>query len=435
MLRIITVLFFAAASSALAGESRPNGENGSTTAAVSEPTGPLTLRQALALALSRSPELAAFSYDIRIAEARILQARLLPNPESSLNSENIGGSGDVSGTGAAERTLQLGQLIELAGKRKKRVVEARLGRKLAEFDYEVKKREVFLDTHQAFVDVLAGQRAIAVNEQIVGLTESVLPDIRRRMEAGKTSTIELTRSNVAIATARIGLAQAKRDVEVARHRLAAQWGATKPRFSVALGNLDDSPPLASLDSLASLLSGNPRLARFDTERAHRQATLEREKAAAVPDVTILGGVRQFSETDSAAFLLGFSVPIPLFNRNQGNILAAREHIGKTEAERRFVQATISAELAEAYHTAVAAREQIQFFRDTVMPQSDEALEVTSEGYRAGRFSYLEFLDVQRSVVTARQQYVAALLIHQQAIARVESLTSGSLHRAHVPPNR
>lgn len=435
MLRIITILFLAAASIASAGETQTTTEITSTTGAVVEPSGPLTLRQALALALTGSPELATFDYDIRIAEARILQARLHPNPESTVTSENIGGSGEFGGTSAAERTLQLGQLIELAGKRRKRITEAKLGRDLAGFDYEVKKREVFLNVHQAFVEVLAGQRAIAVNEQIVGLTESVLPDIRRRMEAGKTSTIELTRSNVAIATARIGLAQAKRDVEVARHRLASQWGAAKPRFSVALGNLDDSPPLASLDSLTSLLSGNPRLARFDTERAHRQATLEREKAAAVPDVTILGGVRQFSETDNAAFLLGFSVPIPLFNRNQGNILAAREHIGKTEAERRFVQATISAELAEAYHTAVAAREQIQFFRDTVMPQSDEALEMTSEGYKAGRFSYLEFLDVQRSVVTARQQYVAALLIHQQAIARVESLTSDALHRAHVPANR
>lgn len=435
MLRITIVLFFAAVSLAVAGESRSSVQNGTATAAVSEATGPLTLRQALALALTGSPELAMFDYDVRVAEAGVLQASRLPNPEASLDSQDIGGSGPYRGARVAERTLQLGQLIELAGKRRKRVVEARLGRDLAGFDYEVKKREVFLDVHEAFVQVLAGQRAVAVNEEIVALTENVLPDIRRRMEAGKTSPIELTRSNVAIATARIGLEQARRDMEAARHRLAAQWGATKPRFSSALGNLEDSPAIASLDTLTRQLSAHPRVARFETERARREATLAREKAAAVPDVTIRGGVRQFAESDNSAFVVGASVPIPLFNRNQGNIRAAREQIGKTEAERSFVRATVSAELAEAYHAAIAAREQIQLFRETVLPQSDEALKTITEGYNAGRFGYLEFLDVQRTLVTARQQHIQALAAHQQAIARIESLTSGSLHRGHSSTTR
>lgn len=399
-----------------------------------EPPGDLTLGQALALALRGSPELAMFDYDIRIAEAGILQAGLRPNPESNVLSENIGGSGNFSGTGAGEQTLQLGQLLELAGKRRKRVAEARLGRRLAEFDYEVKKREVFLETHQAFVDVLAGQRAVVVNEEIVALTESILPDIKRRIEAGKTSTLEETRSNVSVATAKIGLEQARRDLLAARHRLAAQWGATKPRFSSALGNLEDTPPIAALDSLSNRLTENPRLARFGTELEQRQATLALQKAQAVPDVTFQGGVRQFAESNNSAFLVGASVPIPIFHRNQGNILAAREQIGKTEAEQAAVTAEIFAELAEAYQAVQAARAQIDLFRNTVLPESEKALKTTSEGFNAGRFSFLEFLDVQRSLVTARQQYIQALAAHQQATARVESLTNGPLHRTHHAPN-
>jgi cobalt-zinc-cadmium efflux system outer membrane protein len=299
----------------------------------------------------------------------------------------------------------------------------------------VKKREVFLDTHQAFIEVLAGQRAVAVNQEIVELTESVLPDIQRRIEAGKTSTIEETRSNVSVATARIGLEQARREMLAARHRLAAQWGSTKPRFASAVGDLEDAPPIASLDVLSSRLADNPRVARFGTELDQREATLARERAAAVPDVTVHGGVRQFAQSDTNAFVLSASVPIPLFNRNQGNIRAAREQIGKTKAERLAVQATISAELAEAYHAVQAARAQIDLFRNSVLPESEKALQTITEGYNAGRFSYLEFLDVQRSLVTARQQYLQALVSHQQAVARVESLTSGPLHRGHPPPNR
>jgi cobalt-zinc-cadmium efflux system outer membrane protein len=401
---------------------------------VVEPAGTLTLRQALTLALTHSPELAMFDYDIRIADARVLQAGLLPNPESNLWSENIGGSGDLAGTRSAETTLQLGQLLELAGKRRKRVREARLGRRLAEFDYEVKKREVFLATHQAFIDVLAGERSVAVNKEIVELTESVLPDIKRRIEAGKTSTLEETRSNVSVATAEIGLEQAKRDLSAARHRLVAQWGSAKPRFSSALGNLDDVPSIASLESLSNRLVENPRLARFGTELAHRQATLAKEKAQAVPDLTALGGLRHFADADTTAFTVGAAIPIPLFNRNQGNIKAAREQIGRTEAERAAVTAAIFAELAEAYYAAQAAGAQIDLFRTTVLPESEKALKTTSEGYKAGRFSYLEFLDVQRSLVTARQQYIQALVAHQDAIAKVESLTSGPFHQTHSRPD-
>ena len=117
MLRIITALLLLAASVAVAGESRLN-----------EPTGALTLRQALALALSRSPELAAFDYDIRIAEARILQAKSTPNPEVDFTGESVAGTDAYSNADQSENTLLLSQLIELGGKRRARVREAGFGR-------------------------------------------------------------------------------------------------------------------------------------------------------------------------------------------------------------------------------------------------------------------------------------------------------------------
>jgi cobalt-zinc-cadmium efflux system outer membrane protein len=437
MLRFITALLLAAASTLVAGESRTSGTvstsetiSASQTAVV-EPTGVLTLQQALALALTRSPELATYAYDVRIAEAQVLQAGLRPNPEADLNATN-----EFAFPGGSERTIQLGQLIELAGKRRKRVVEARLGRQLAEFDYEARKREVFLATHRAFVEVLVGQRAAAVGQEIVSLTEEVLPDIERRIEAGKTSTVERTRSNVAVANARIALEQARRDLLAARQRLAAQWGSTSPRFSSVMGDLEDVPGIASFDALAARLPSNPRLARFGTELAQREATLALERARAVPDVRIIGGASQFGGTsNNPGLILGTSVPLPLFNRNQGAIRAAREQIGRTEQQRVAVQAALFAELSDAYQAVQAAHAQIELFRTNVLPQSEEALKVTREGYVAGRFSYLEFLDAQRTLIAARQQYLEALAVHQQAAARVESLTSGSLHRAHQPPNR
>lgn len=106
------------------------------------PTAMVTLPQALSLALMKNPELAAFSWEVRVGEARTLQAGLPPNPEIGLEVEEFAGSEDRQGVDAATSMLQLSQLIELGGKRSKRAQVAALERDLAGWDYEAKRLDV-----------------------------------------------------------------------------------------------------------------------------------------------------------------------------------------------------------------------------------------------------------------------------------------------------
>ena len=411
MLRIITALLLLAASLAVAGESRLN-----------EPTGALTLRQALALALSRSPELAAFDYDIRIAEARILQAKSSPNPEVDFTGESVAGTDAYSNADQSENTLLLSQLIELGGKRRARVREAGLGRELAGFDYEIRKREVYLKTAEHFVDLLAGQRRVALAEELVRFANEFVPAVEKRVEAGKASSLEKTRFDMALASARIDLEEARRDVLAGRQRLAAQWGSTRPRFASVAGDLDRTPATASLDMLARRLAANPRLARFGAEVAQREAALAREKAAVVPDVTLRAGPRQINETKDVTAVVGFSLPLPLWNRNQGNIRAAQEQISRTGAEQATAAAALMTELTDAYQNLSRARATIEILRDEVLPGGESALTATTEGYEAGRFSYLEVLDTRRTIGAARIQYLQAITDYHKALHTVEALT-------------
>jgi cobalt-zinc-cadmium efflux system outer membrane protein len=398
---------------------------------MAEPTDELILRQALALALTRNPELAAVSYDIRIGEARILQAKLLPNPEAEFTSENIAGSGEYSGANLSENTLLLGQLIELGGKRRARVREAASGRDLAGFDYETKKREVFLKTAQDFIDVLALQRRIVINEQLVRLANDFIPVVVKRIEAGKASTLEKTRFDVAIGSARIDLEQAKHDLVAARQRLASRWGSLKPRFASVAGNLDATPAAVSLDALARRLAANPRLARFGAEVAQREAALAREKAAAIPNVTLRAGGRQINERNDTTAVVGFSVPLPLWNRNQGNIRAARERVDRADAEQATVAAELMTELTEGYENLERARGAILILRENVLPGAEEALKATTEGFEAGRFSYLDVLEARRTTGAARIQYLQAITDYHKALHVVEALTADP--RAHNLP--
>lgn len=392
---------------------------------IAEPEGVLNLTQVLALALERSPELATYNYDIRIAEAEILQASLRPNPEIQAQSENFGGSGAYRGMKSSENTLQIGQLIELSSKRQKRIEEARFGREVATLEYESRKRDVFLATHTAFTSVLVAQRAVAVNEELVKLAEQGLPDIQRRIEAGKTSPLEAQRANVSIANTRIALEQTKRELQAARYRLASQWGSTQPKFTTVQGNLEDLVSLEPLETLTAKLANNPRLTRFGAEKMQREARLRLEKAKAVPDVTVFGGAREFGTADDTALIVGASIPLPFFNRNQGAIRAARERLSRNDSEKTAVQIELSTLLAEAYQIVQGATAQINLFRNSVLPQSEQALSTAREGYTAGRFSFLDVLDAQRTVIAARQQYIQALATYQQSAARVISLTVGA----------
>jgi cobalt-zinc-cadmium efflux system outer membrane protein len=262
-----------------------------------------------------------------------------------------------------------------------------------------------------------------VNEELVQLAGSFIPAVEKRVEAGKASDLEKTRFDVAIGSARIDLEQARRDLLAARQRLAAQWGSTRPRFGAAVGDLDATPAAASFDALARRLEANPRLARFGTEIAHREASLAREKAAAVPDVTLRAGARQLNESKDGSALIGFSLPLPLWNRNQGNIRAAREQIGRAGAEQAAAAAALTAELSDAYQNLVRARAAILILRETVLPGAESTLKATSEGYEAGRFSYLEILDARRTIGAARIQYLQAVSDYHKALHAVEALTA------------
>ena len=260
-------------------------------------------------------------------------------------------------------------------------------------------------------------------EELVRLANGFTPAIEKRLEAGRASTLEKTRFDVALASARIDLEGARRDVLAGRQRLAAQWGSTHPRFAFVAGDLDATPATVSLDELARRLSANPRLARFGAEVAQREAALAREKAAVVPDVTLSAGARQFNETKDVTAVVGFSLPLPLWNRNEGNIRAARAQISRAGAEQAAVAAALMTELTDSYQNLARARATVEILRKEVLPGGESALTATNEGYEAGRFSYLDVLDARRTITAARLQYLQAITDYHKALHAVEALTA------------
>jgi cobalt-zinc-cadmium efflux system outer membrane protein len=388
---------------------------------IAEPNGAITLRRALALALIHNPELRAFSWEVRASEARTLQASLLPNPEIKVEVEEVGGTGERSGFDGAATTIQLGQLIELAGKPTKRKRLASLESKLAGWDYEAKRLNVLTEVAHALVEMLAAQERLKLTEELVELSEQVLNTVTQRVETGKDSPVEKTKAQVSLASARIEQKQARQRVASARKQLAATWGSISPGFDVVTGQLDATFPIPSETELRHLLAQNPDLARWAIEMQRRRAALELEKANAITDPKIFGGMQRFNETDDTPVVFGLSIPIPTSNRNQGRILEARYNIAKARRQRRAAEANLYVALADAYEALSSALIEVTALKNEVLPGAQSAFDATRQGYRQGKFDYLMVLDAQRTFFQARARYIESLAAYHKAKADVERL--------------
>ncbi len=397
------------------------------------PTQAVSLREALRLVLAQNRELAAFDAEVRAADARILQARLLPNPEVGGEVENVAGSGQFQGTEAVETTLQLSQLIELGGKRHARTRVASKGRELAVWDYEQKRLAVLTETAQVFIDVLTAQHRIELIRQTVKLAQDFLPESQKRVEAGKASPAESIRGEIAVSSAQIELEQAERDLAAARELLVSFWGARVPQFASVSGDLDHTEPEApSAPLLTGRLIANPQLARYETEIEQRQAQILLEHAQAAPDLTLAAGYRHFAETKDSAAVIGFSIPLPLFNRNQGAIREAQVQLEKTHELQAAATTRLDAELGQAYQTLLAAQREIATLQGKILPFAQEAYDTIHEGYGAGRFSFLELLEARSTLTSSRIQLLNAKRTYHRAVAEIEGVTgqAPTLHIKH-----
>lgn len=400
---------------------------GSAPAAIIEnPTGPLTLRQALRLVLLQNPELAAYDTAIRAAEARQLQAGLRPNPTLFLEADNLTGSGAYRDTRQSETTLQLSQLVELGGKRAARVRVAAHGRELAGFDYDSKRLEVLTETAQTFVQTLAAQERIGLAEENARLAEGLASATQQRVQSGRASSAETARATAAAATLRIELQQARRDLAIARQKLAASWGANAPRFGLARGELGRVAPAAAVAALSARLQSNPALARFSAELAQRRAALALAQADATPDVTLALGPRYLAGSNDATIRLNVSLPLPLTNRNQGTIREAFAELVRAGQLQQAAAHRLGTALTEAYQNLLTARAEIETLNGVVLPATRQAFDAINDGFQSGRFSYLEAVEARRALTAARVQLLAAQAAYQSAVAKVEGLTAGPL---------
>lgn len=382
-----------------------------------------TLRyaEALSLALTRSPQLEGFAWQVRIQEARRIQASRLPNPVIAAGIENIGGTGPFSGLGSRETSVRLSQEVLLGADRLKRKQVAGFEKELAGWDYESARLDVLTGVTQAYVTVLEAQRQVQLQEELVGISLELYQTVKSQVQAGKVSPLAETRARVQLSNTQIDLRRARQNLEAVQGNLVSFWGEEDPQFKVVTGKLDMEETLPELEDLSAYIERNPDVARWMTEIAHRESIVGLEKARQIPNPSIGGGYLRFNDVDAEALSVGISIPLPVFNLNRGNIKAARYQVRQAETDQIAARVEAKRALQSAYRSVEAARQEVILSEDEVLPGSQRALEAAQTGYRQGKFDYLEVLDAQRTLFTSRTRYIQALGEYNRAVAEVERL--------------
>jgi cobalt-zinc-cadmium efflux system outer membrane protein len=391
-------------------------------AASAESSGALTLAKALQRALTANPRLTIADREVGMAAGRRTQAGAVPNPEASFELDNAFGSGQFQGLRSAETTLQLSQLIELGGKREARVAAGTAALDSARWERAAARLDVLSETAVAFFNVLSAQRRVQIHDVQIASLDRLVPLLQRRVEAGASSPAEVSRAQVAADLVRVERERAKTASAIARRELAALMGANSPDFSQAVGDLNRVGRPPAFQTVLRAIESNPQLIRWTAVRAQRNAELLSARLKPIPDIGASVAWRHFQDTNDNAVRLGLSVPLAVWDQNQGSIVEAQESLAKTDAERASSKAALILTLGRAYDTLVGSLRELDLLRTSVIPNARKAVEGMESGYSQGRFTLLELLDVQDTVMQAELRELDALINFHTSIATIEGLT-------------
>lgn len=393
--------------------------------AVEKPVAPadLVLDQAIAWALKKSPVLGASSARADAATASRSQAGALPNPELSVEAENIYGDSPYDGLDGAEITYGVSQLVELPGKRGNRVRLADAEKTKLHYARDAARLDLIRDVTSAYAELVAAQQEVSILEEEFNLATEVRDSVAAKVKAGKEPPIQKNKAEIELSASNIALERARRNFTAKKQALSSLMGGDTGDFTVAMDNLPSLSEPEPLDSYRSRLPQTPDVKSLDADVNQAKAGLSLEKANAVPDPTFNFGVRDFREDDSQAFVAGVSIPFPVFNLNRAGVERAGHDLNAAMLDQRGAQLSIDTQLTEIYGDFTSAYGEASALKISVLPGAEEAFSFARQGYEAGKFGYLEVLDAQRTLFDARKQFNEAVLDYHRQRASIERMTA------------
>lgn len=384
----------------------------------------LSLREAFEKALQDNPSLQKYPYEQRIAEAEKLQASLRPNPILDVELENFAGSGENQGFDSAQATLSFSQLIELGGKRERRLeyATARQRQLAAEFNYE--KIKVLAGTAYRFYEVVRLQQLAEWNNQQQQRLDKAMQIVKERVRSGAVPQSEATKVSLQQRQVIVRSEEVAGKLEEARANLSAMWAA-QPSFTDVIGTFDQSFDIPSQAEVDQAVNQAPEFLRLlDSERL-LAAQVEAVKADASADLNVGVGVRYNNQLNDAGLVLQASMPLQLSNPNQGTLEATQAERALIFEQQRLVREQLRVRARSLLGRIQTNYRYLESTQADLLPLAEQLVDETTDGYRRGIHSLLVVLDAQDELAQLEHQVIERRSAIHKDILELERMTGQS----------
>ncbi len=372
----------------------------------------LTFEEIYDLAEHNNLQIVAVRRRRAVAEAAILIAGERPNPTF------------ITTYTRTEPRLNtaISQLIELGGKRGRRIDVARNELRLTELDLEAALRTLRHDVRAGYFTLAFARNNIDLGQQALAQAKDLADIARARFDAGDIAQFEVLQANLGVDRATNDLARLENVERIAR----AAMNQLLNRQPDAPLDLRDTlfvktVPVSTPDLIGRALAANVDLRTAEQQIVAEQSRLKLARAQRVPDLTVQPGLESY---DSAfpghpGFNMAVSVPLPIFNRGSAEIKRSSAMLEQLQAERDATRQRVSSEIGRAALNLESARKQVDFYETRLLPDAERVRELANEAYRIGQTSLLSVIDATRNARDVRQAYLQALTDYQTALADLE----------------
>lgn len=386
----------------------------------------LSIHEAVFIALKNNPEIKTYFMEILALEKRILQYDLMPNPQLEFEIENIFGTGDYNSFKASEITVMVSQEILLAGKISKRARIAKEERDLSYYEYEKKRLEIITAVRKAFNEISVANKLIDKQSELLNNSVDFLKNLKDRNGKGLISPVEVSKAEIAYRKLEIELVNSNQVLRSLIKHLASLLNIDD------LSGMDiveeklirtDLPPY---NKLYNLLAANPTLSKYRKIERRDSSKLVYEESLAIPNLTVGAGFRRIQEFSINTFIFGLSMPIPIFDSNQGSIEEAKIRLDQNKFNYFAEKIQLDKKLYDYYSKVENYKTVLNAYSEELLPLAFQSLKIIQDGNLAGRYAILDVLDSQRTLIDLEMSYLRTLKEYNNTIIDIEKLIAQNL---------
>ena len=379
---------------------------------------PVQVDEWVQLAVSRNPRLGKATFAIDAAQGKYTQAGLYPNPVLAVTADELGDRTGPVGIITAPMVTQ-----EIVTGRKLSLSQAVAAKEVDQATLALLRERygVVGSVRSAFYDLYALERRIAVLDELTKLAGEAVKTGRTLQDAKQIARLDVVQLEVELSRFKSQAEAARRELPGTRKRLAALVGDPRLPVGAVAGPFEEVPVYDPERTLDVVLAAHPevRSARVGVERT--QAAVRRAEVEPIPNLSLSSGYTYQGQNRSNDWLLGVSAPIPVWNRNQGNIRSAKAELGMAIQEVGRVENELADRVATALRAYSAAMKLAEQYKTDILPKAEETYKLSLEAFKGGQFEYLRVIQAQRAVAEARLEYNRALGDAWRAAADLSAL--------------